>query len=221
MSEPVSSAMLERLETFDFDARSVSCDFLLLLALVLYPDLFKTILTSNEQFKQNPTHSSFSQFQKKKWAELFENEAIFGSWSAEEVEYSFLSIQDGFDREGLRKVLSIYPERNKLFWKHSTINVWMKRVCGFLAEAIESGNFNIKAFRTALDNPEDIDFADNLAKYSVPFDLKIHRRLLTGNFTDQQDRINFADIDEQDREQLQNLANARVSSVLFANGSPT
>ena len=103
MSEPISPEVLTLLETFDFDPRKVSCDFLLLLALIFYPSLFKSILTSNEQFKQNPTHSSFSAYQRKKWNELFEHEAVFTSFNLEDIHYSFLKIEDGFDREAMER----------------------------------------------------------------------------------------------------------------------
>ena len=177
----------------------------------MYPTLFKSILTSNEQYKQNPTHSSFTQFQKKKWSDLFESENIFKSFKTEEISYSFLKIEDGFDREAIEKIHTIFPERNKLFWKSSDINKWMKRVCGFLAEMIDSKQFDIIQFRKNLEKPEDIDFGDNLLKYSLPFEPKIHKGLLTGNFTDQEERINFGEIDEQDREQMRNIMNQNVS----------
>jgi hypothetical protein len=210
-SEPISPDFLKLLETFDFNPRKVSCDFILLLGLILYPALFKSILTTNEQYKQNPNHSSFSEFQKKKWNDLFQHELIFTSCQTEDIEYSFLNIQDGSDREAINKIHTIFPERNKLFWKHSSINLWMKRVCGFLVEMVDNKHFDIVKFRNNLNKPEDIDFEENLVKYSLPFEPSIHRGLLTGNFTDQEERINFGDIDEQDREQMRNMANVDVS----------
>ena len=193
----------------------MSCDFLLLLGLILYPSLFKSILTSNEQYKQNPTHSSFSDFQKKKWNDLFEHEQVFKAYKMEEIEYSFLNIQDGSDREAISKIHTIFPERNKLFWKHSSINLWMKRVCGFLVDMVDTKQFDILKFRQNMDKPEDIDFEENLIKYSLPFEPRIHRGLLTGNFTDQEERINFGEIDAQDREQMRNMANVDVSHFIL------
>ena len=172
-------------------------------------------MTSNEQYKQNPYHSSFTQCQKKKWIELFEHEALFASFKTEEIAYSFLNIQDGFDREAIEKIHTIFPERNKLFWKSSEINKWMKRVCGFLFEMVETKQFDLLQFRKNLEKPEDIDFGDNLLKYSLPFEPKIHKGLLTGNFTDQEERINFGEIDAQDREQMRNLANQNVKKFIF------
>lgn len=189
----------------------MSCDFLLLLALILYPSLFKSILTGNEQYKQNPTHSSFSATQRKKWKDLFEHEPVFTSFKLEQINYSFLKIEDGFDREAIDKIVSIFPERNKLFWKSSSINLWMKRVCGFLVEMVDSNQLDVKAFREKMDKPDDIDLAGHLDKYSIPFEPKIHRGLLTGNFTDEEERIDFREIDAQDREQMRNLANGNVS----------
>lgn len=198
---------LQDILEMNIDFRRSSADKILLLALILYPSLFKQILTANEQYKQDPTESGFTPTQRKKWKDLFENEAIFMNFDMGSVKYSFLNIDSSSDTDALLKIEKIYPERNKLLWKHSNVNVWMKRVCGFLVDAVDNKQVDLDEFRGNLEDTEDIDLRNNLRLYFLPFEPKIHKSLLTGDFTDEQARIDFDEINEQEREQMQNMNN--------------
>ena len=90
---------LEDIKTMNIDFRNASADKILLLALILYPQLFKEILICNEQFKHDYTESGFSTFQRKSWKELLEHEEVF---SQERVyKYSFLKMDSPSDEDAL------------------------------------------------------------------------------------------------------------------------
>ena len=207
---------LKSISSLNINPRLVSADCLLLLGLILYPQLFKQILMVNEQNKQNPTHSSFSEFQKRNWKDLLEHSAIFLEFPIKKIQYQFLNMDCPADEEAIEKIHGIYPVRNKLLWKHSNVNVWMKRVCGFLVEAVEKESWEIEHFRASLNLPKDIDLENNMQRFRLPFEPKIHRALLMNKFSDEEAQIDFGDIDAQDREQLRNMPQD-VSSFSYLN----
>ena len=56
--------------------------------------------------------------------------------------YYFLQMSDDRDVEGIRKVCQIYPNRNKLLWKNTYVNMWLKAHVGWVCNQIGDGNLD-------------------------------------------------------------------------------
>ena len=51
--------------------------------------------------------------------------------------FSFLSLQNDNDIEGLNKIFEIYVERSKIVWKNNMTILWIKAAIGFFLNQLE------------------------------------------------------------------------------------
>lgn len=110
--------------------------FWIALAVTLYPSILQKLLELTELDKQNESHSKFKNMQVKPWRDILSHPLMMRY--EDEYHYFFLGISNDEDIEGIKKVCQIYPERNKLVWKHKMANIWLKAAVGGLLNGIES-----------------------------------------------------------------------------------
>lgn len=145
----VSDEIFNRILNFEWRKNESDYNFWLVLALLLFPELLRAILNVTEMQKQNPTAKTFVGWQKKSWNDLL-GHAVFKEKTDTMYYYPFLNITNQDDLEGLKKVVSIYADRNKLIWRDNMINIWLKSVAGAIANFFDAQPERLEGFQNDL-----------------------------------------------------------------------
>jgi hypothetical protein len=145
----ISDDIFARILNFEWRKDESDCNFWLVLALLLFPELLRAILNVTEMQKQNPTGKAFTGWQKKSWNDLLGHPA-FKEKTDTMYYYPFLNITNQNDLEGLKKVVSIYADRNKLIWRDNLINIWLKSVAGAITNFFDAQPERLEAFHSEL-----------------------------------------------------------------------
>lgn len=130
-----------------------------------------------------------------------------------------MDINTDEDIEGLQKVIQIYPERNKLLWKATYCNLWMKATVGYLLNAIEDGRIDSGILLESLMIPPQEGEEDPLKDYYLPFEPSLHKKLIPKDFSDATEVMDLQNIpDEQPMIQDANPINMNQNLLgLFVN----
>lgn len=168
-------------------------NFFGLLAILLYPKMLMKIITITELHKQNPSNSNFKENQNLTWTEMFAHKFFFRD--EKDYTYFFLGIGNDSDTKGIEKVIDIYPERNKLLWKSNHINLWLKMLTGYLINQLVDGTFSLDDFvdNTVMPPDDSEEF-----EFMLPFEPKIHKKMLFSDFSDQDQQLHLNDIEDND-----------------------
>jgi hypothetical protein len=118
----ISDETINRVLNFEWRKNDDDYNFWLILSVLLFPELLKAILVITEMNKQNPTTKTFANWQRKNWSELLEQPA-FKEKTDTMYYYPFLNVTNQDDLEGLKKVVSIYADRNRLIWRDNIVNI--------------------------------------------------------------------------------------------------
>lgn len=102
----------------------------------------------------------------------------------QDYHYFFLNISNDEDIEGLQKVVEIYPERNKLLWKNTYVNLWMKATMGHLSNLLEAKELDYDVIMESLTIPPDEDKDNKFLELYLPFEPKVHKKLIAKEFSD-------------------------------------
>lgn len=195
---------LKNVSSFDLSFYDSSHQWLMT-AILLYPKILIELLEKTELIKQNPAHSNLVGQQKTAWKELLQHDSMLRNEN--EYNYWFLNMTNDEDIEGIKKVVSIYPQRNKLLWKSTLINLWMKSVAGFLIDSIDSKNLDFSEMIEKLtipptENSKELGSFNNLR---IPFEPKVHKGLIPKDFSDETEVMDLNNI--PDDAPIQNAGN--------------
>ncbi len=191
----IDKKIFENIFSWNWDPKDKNPSFWLALGLLLYPMLFKQILLTTFLNKKSCFHKSFDKSQKQSWSSLFDHPIFLKA--EKQLLYPFLNILGDLGLQGLNKVISIYPERNLLIWKKDKINLWMKAVCGALIDFVEEKEeINLEKFQQDLLVPEG-KVRSCLIQFTLPFEPKKHKNLLSKNFSDEEDTLDLNAIPDQ------------------------
>lgn len=145
----ISDDIFNRILNFEWRKDETDYNFWLVLALLLFPELLRAILSVTEMQKQNPVAKTFVGWQKKSWNDLLGHPA-FKEKTDTMYYYPFLNITNQDDLEGLKKVVSIYADRNRLIWRDNLINIWLKSVAGAIANFFDVQPERLEGFQSEL-----------------------------------------------------------------------
>lgn len=142
---PLTDQTFDRITNFEWSPADNDFNFWIALAILLYPELFKSVILSTEMNKQNPRGNKWSGAQNLDWSELLAK-PLFKERVEKEYYYPFLNAESADDFEGLNKAASIYGERNRLLWKDRNINLWLKGIAGQLVNHFDAAPEKLAQF---------------------------------------------------------------------------
>ena len=193
-------------KTFEKNLRNLSISFYdsshqwIALAFLLYPKILIKILELTEMGKQNPSHSALKNWQSKPWKGILEHECMLRNEN--EYVYSFLNIGNDEDIEGIKKVVEIYPQRNKLLWRNNVVNLWLKAVAGEMLNIFEDGNLSFDDLNEKLISPPDDEAENSFINFRIPFEPRTHQKLIPKDFSDETEVMDVNNIPDDNPIQM-------------------